>query len=198
MNDASIRDSFHKKALSKYHKSPDALVLDELGLKHGKCRADIAVINGKLSGYEIKSNEDTFVRLHDQVSAYNSVFDNATIIIGEKHKDKVNSYVPKWWGIIEARRLKNGTISFRTIRRPLRNPNIDPFSVAQLLWRAEAISILMELGHPKSKLSRCRREDLYNNLTETLSLRKLRNHVTHFLKSRKAWRLDSPQIRYGD
>ena len=72
MNDAQIRSSFHSKKLRRHHATPDTLVVDELGLKHGKCRADIAVINGHLIGYEIKSDDDSLHRLARQVEAYNA------------------------------------------------------------------------------------------------------------------------------
>ena len=58
MNDMLIRESFHRQVLKRYRRSPHTLVLNELGLRHGKCRADIAVVNGSLTGYEIKSDDD--------------------------------------------------------------------------------------------------------------------------------------------
>ena len=54
MNDGRIRAAFHGKILRRQHLCPETLVLDELGLMHGRCRADIAVVNGCLIGYEIK------------------------------------------------------------------------------------------------------------------------------------------------
>ena len=46
MKDIDIRINTHKKILLNHHKNDNTLVIDELGLKHGNCRADIAVING--------------------------------------------------------------------------------------------------------------------------------------------------------
>jgi len=73
MNDLEIRGSFHRKKLRLQHAHVDTLVVDELGLNHGECRADIAVINGHLVGYEIKSNKDSLRRLEGQVNSYNAV-----------------------------------------------------------------------------------------------------------------------------
>jgi hypothetical protein len=42
------------------------LVLDELGIDHGRQRADIAVINGRMTGYEIKSDRDTLAPLSNR------------------------------------------------------------------------------------------------------------------------------------
>ena len=100
MNDIEIRHYFHKKKLRKHHAAKNTLVVDELGLKHGKCRADIAVINGHLDGFEIKSDRDTLSRLSDQISVYNLVFDHATLIVGPRHIEEAKTQVPEWWGVI--------------------------------------------------------------------------------------------------
>src|SRR6266542_195867 len=116
MNDALIRENFSRKVLHRYHSTPDVLVIDELGLKHGKCRADIALVNGRLIGYEIKSDEDSLDRLDEQVKVYSAVFDRVTIIVGAKHAKVVSSLVPKWWGIIVGHRCAEGEVSFKTLR----------------------------------------------------------------------------------
>src|SRR4051794_28800137 len=99
MNDAVIRENLHRKVLGDYHACPHTLVLNELGLRHGEFRADIAVINGSLTGYEIKSDRDSLVRLVDQVKAYDSVFDHASVVVGCRHARSVASLLPPHWGI---------------------------------------------------------------------------------------------------
>ena len=83
MNDVEIRQNFHRKILRRQHAHKDTLVIDELGLQHGKCRADIAVVNGHLVGYEIKSSSDSLSRLKQQVESYNAVFDRVFIVAGD-------------------------------------------------------------------------------------------------------------------
>ncbi len=102
MNDPQIRSNFHSQKLPKYHNSSNTLVIDELGLKHGKNRADIAVINENLTGYEIKSDEDTLNRLSGQIKAYNDVFNKAAIVVGGRYYRQVKEKVPDWWGIFIA------------------------------------------------------------------------------------------------
>jgi hypothetical protein len=55
VRDRDVREALHRKVLKEHHGDADTLVLDELGLRHGTCRVDIAVVNGYLHGYEIKS-----------------------------------------------------------------------------------------------------------------------------------------------
>jgi hypothetical protein len=85
--------------LKTAHLDEDAFVIDELGLKHGAIRADIAVLNGSFVGYKIKTDRDTLNRLNPQVTAYSQIFDQAYVIIGNKHLKKVLKMEPAWWGV---------------------------------------------------------------------------------------------------
>lgn len=187
MNDTQIRQSFHLKRLHKHHADPNTLIIDELGLKHGKCRADIAVINSHITGYEIKSDEDSLCRLDKQIDSYSKVFDRATVVVSAKHVDIVYSRVPDWWGIIVTHQGYRGNISFETLRKPSMNREIDLLSVAQLLWSNEASSILIDLGVPQRVL-RQRRSFLYQYLVDLLGATELRSRVRECLKNRRNWR----------
>jgi hypothetical protein len=197
MNDAFIREHFHRKRLSKHRRDPDTIVVDELGLKHGRCRADIAVINGHLVGYEIKSDNDSLRRLPSQLDVYSAVFDRASVIACERHADAVKSLIPSWWGLIIATLGPRDGAAFVTLQRAQLNGTVDPFSVAQLLWRDEAVSILGGLGISRSQL-RVRRKLLYECLASELSIAQLRAHVRECLKARKNWRCPEPPPRGGD
>src|SRR4051812_32014446 len=65
--DSEIRAALHRKALRAFHHCNDTLVIDELGIAHAKARIDVAVINGCLHGFEIKSAADTLTRLPRQL-----------------------------------------------------------------------------------------------------------------------------------
>jgi len=183
MNDSEIRRNFHKKMLLRHHAAPQTLVLDELGLLHGAFRADIAVVNGKLIGYEIKSEEDSLDRLQNQIVAYDSVFDSIAIIITKRHRQAVTRRVPKHWGIVLSEKGKRGAVHFRIKRKFQQNPYVDPVSVARLLWKSEAIEILKEIGAPQSLL-KSQRVKLYRYLSRHLHIKKLKSAVRKCLKQR--------------
>jgi len=153
MNDYDIRINAHNKILKIHHKNSNTLIVDELGLKHGNCRADIAVINGKLHGFEIKSDKDTLSRLNNQIRIYDSIFDYSAIITGEKHYSKLVNYLPEHWGIVLCAKGNRGGIKFSTERKPKINTGSDPYSIAQLLWRNEAIDILKLEGMPNKEIN---------------------------------------------
>jgi hypothetical protein len=197
MNDTLIRESFHRQMLRWHHASPHTLVLNELGLRHGKCRADIAIINGSLTGYEIKSDQDSLDRLVEQVRTYSAVFDRALVITGAKHQARVLSLLPKWWGVIVCHQGTRGGIRFETWRTAVRNINVDPIAIAQLLWKSEALELLQNLGEPLS-ISRHPRSRLYELLVEVIELPQLQNRVRECLKKRRNWRHPEPLSPSGD
>ena len=62
---------------------PGTLIIDELPICRHAARADLAVINGHFSGYEIKSDRDTLKRLGSQVDAYCRVFDYVAVVTAQ-------------------------------------------------------------------------------------------------------------------
>lgn len=84
-NDFMIRSTLQKKLTDEYCTDGDTIIVNELGICQGSARVDMAVVNGSLNGYEIKSDMDTLQRLPIQKEYYSQVFDNMVIVIGEKH-----------------------------------------------------------------------------------------------------------------
>ena len=195
MNDVDIRQNFHKKILRRQHAQKDTLVIDELGLNHGKCRADIAVINGHLAAYEIKSNNDSLRRLEEQVKSYNAVFDRISIVVGDRYINSIQNYIPEWWGVIVSLRGPKGAVNFDIIREARTNKNIDPISIAQLLWRNEAEEILQQ-KKLSPRILRQPRAILYEYLVNTLNICELRRLVREYFKKRKNWRCPQSPSQY--
>ncbi len=197
MNEAQIRQSFHHRVLGRHHACANTLVVDELGLKHGRCRADIAVINGYLNGFEIKSDRDSLFRLSEQVVTYGAVFDRITAIVAERHLSSVQEIVPDWWGLIVCFCGPRGAVKFWTKKKPSINRSVDPFSVAQLLWSHEAREILGKKA-VSPRVLRQSRAVLYGCLTDLLSMPELRRTVRAYLMARKNWRCHKPALPDDD
>jgi hypothetical protein len=197
MNDTEIRQHFHQKYLERYRDIDGVRIVDELGLMHGACRADIAVVNGLLVGYEIKSEEDSLSRLERQIGAYDAIFDLINLIVCEKHRPIATDRLPKHWGIIVSVRELKGGIKFRRQRKAARNPNVDPFSLARLLWKSEAIEVLEKLGE-KRGLLRSSKAVLYRKLIDQISLQHLKRVVRTYLKKREGWRDQKRPSPNGD
>jgi hypothetical protein len=187
MNDAEVRENFHRKRLRRQHAHRGTLVVNELGLNHGRCRADIAIINERLIGYEIKSDSDSLKRLMEQVRSYNAIFDRVFVIVGERHVKHARKQIPKWWGMILSMKGPRGAVNFQTLRKGKTNDHIDPMSVARLLWRNEVVEMLRQRG-VSPRVLRQPRANLYECLVSILGTRELRRVVRECLKARRSWR----------
>jgi len=185
MRDRDIRAALHREIAAIYNDA-DTLVIDELGVCEGDARIDIAVVNGTLTGYEIKSEADTLQRLPRQADIYSRLLDQVTVVLSGCHLDKAKSIVPDWWGLTEVFE-RDEVIQFHKAREPQNNPCVDPFSLAQLLWRDEAILLLTHLGAQKGMLSKPR-PLLWKRLCEVTTLPELSALVRQQLKARETWR----------
>lgn len=192
MKDIDIRQILLSDLDQKYRSDPDTVIIEELGLCQGISRVDIAVVNGSIHGFEIKSDQDTLKRLPGQVEIYSRSLDEVTLVVGSKHLKEAMNLVPKWWGIITAKETEETTILSMRRKRKL-NPSPDPFAIVQLLWREEVFQALQERGL-HSGLASKPRTVLWNKLAEYLSFEELGSLVRFTLKSRENWRSDFQQV----
>lgn len=195
LRDGDIRRAAYRKLLRHAEACDDTLIIDELGLGHGACRVDIAVINGHIRGLEIKAEADTLVRLPRQIEAYGSVVDKATLIVAERHLRAAKEILPDWWGVIVAARSKSGAVTFQRVRGEHINRGTDPMMIARLLWRDEVVAMLRSRGESERAL-RAPRTELYRLLTRSVSVRTLSRLVRDTLKAREGWRDRTRLSRY--
>ncbi len=195
MRDADVRRILKQSLGLRYGAEPNTVVVEELGLCRGAVRADLAVVNGLLRGYEIKSDRDTLGRLSQQAQIYSRVFDMVTIVVAERHVDDAVTIIPNWWGVevVTAEKERCQLVCFRD---GAPNPSVDAMSVAQLLWRDEVIALLTKLGMPDA--TRQPRRVLWAALANSMSLDSLRGQVRGVLKTRNDWRFHSRRMLNGE
>lgn len=195
-NDLIIRSALKEILENRHAKDEKVRIIEELGVQHGTARVDIAVVNGIMHGYEIKSDQDTLQRLPEQIDIFNSVFDKMTLVVGKKHLHEAINIVPDWWGIIVAKINTNSPVIFNLIREGELNQGQDSVSVARLLWRQEALNILREKGEAKGFYSKPR-DSIYEKLALVLDQKTLREKVRETIFFRTDWRPDAPLILNG-
>lgn len=196
-NDQMIRSSFLRILENKHKNDKKVRIIEELGINHGDGRVDIAVINGVMHGYEIKSDKDTLKRLPEQIKSYNSVFDKITLIVSKNHLYNAIKIIPDYWGIILVKTNKNNKLIFQTIRKDELNKQQDKLSVARLLWKQEAIKILEEENEAKGFYSK-NKESIYYKLLNVLNKKSLNQKVRETIFHRLDWRLESPLLLNDD
>jgi hypothetical protein len=183
-SDAPSRD-VDVRALLKRHLAgaPAATptrILDELGLCEGDVRVDVAVINGELAGFEIKSPADTLARWEKQCRVYSKVLDRAWLVATEKSLAAAKA--PDWWGLIRVVETAN-QLGIRVWRDAKPNPSPDALAIAQLLWHAEALEALERRGLARGVRSK-RRSFAWQRMIEALTLDEIRSEVRAALQAR--------------
>lgn len=184
-----IRNYLHSKVLKEHEDMNDAKIIDELKLCQGEAIIDIAVFNGSINGYEIKSDSDTLERLPKQMEIYNKVFNKMTIVTGDKYIDNIFNIVPEWWGIIK---VINGTSkidNFVVVRENRENKYIDSTALIQLLWKDEILELL-DLFNIKSGVKSKSKKALWKITSDNIELKHIENFVRNKIKTRVNWRVD--------
>ncbi len=143
LRDSNIRPVLLRELKIRFSDKRHDLILEEFGCN--AARIDIAVVNGALHGFEIKSDCDSLERLEIQIPEYSKIFDYVTLISGKRLLESARSKVPVWWGISVAMRTDDSVIITK-MREPKKNPDLDSSSLAEMLWKRETIQCLQRSG----------------------------------------------------
>lgn len=182
MRDAEIRLALVGRLREAHSDLSDTWIRTEMPLCLGASRVDVCLINGNVTGFEIKSPRDTLARLPAQVCHYSKVLDFAVVVGAPRFVRKLEDVVPEWWGI-QAVTRSTDRVEFVVHRQPLANPSPDPESLAQMLWREEAWQELVDRGLHHG-LARATRWRLWDTLVEALTREELQEVVRKRLKAR--------------
>ena len=181
--DKSIRIAL-LEYLAETHSASDTAIISEFALSNCSARIDIAVVNGEMHGYELKSDSDSLKRLAQQVEAYNLIFDRVTLVVGKKHLVESLSFIPDWWGITVAKITSD---THNTLLLPIRhartNPSQDIRSIVNLLWKSEAVELLKTYTN-LDQGERMKKEIVCNNLIGKIEIKNLKKHVRYQLFTR--------------
>lgn len=130
-----------QKTVLGVHNLNTATLLSEF--RAGSSKADIVVVNGTTTVYEVKSERDKLSRLPSQISDYLSVFGRVNVIVAEKHIEYVEKTLPEIVGILCLTRRNQISI----VRQGLDNSgNVQSSSIFNSLSLSEASKVLVELG----------------------------------------------------
>jgi hypothetical protein len=130
----------HKILLGK-HSLQTASMINEFRV--GDCKADVAILNGTATVYEVKSERDSLTRLERQIAAYATVFAKVYVIAAEDHISAVNATVPDFVGIL----CLNRRHQISTLRDALDQPErTSPGAIFDSIRTEEARMVLASFG----------------------------------------------------
>lgn len=190
MNDPIIRHYLLKELKKKYISSGNDInrIVNEMSVCKGIARVDVAVINGSLHGYEIKSSEDTLIRLDNQLKTYFKCFDYISVITTEKHLNGVFVHCPENVGISEVISVGN-KVKIIQRRKAKKNRNVNAISVLELLWKNELLE-LANLNNLTKKINSKSKEFICSYIADNLNITRIQYSVRCLLKTREGWRSD--------
>ena len=109
----------------------------------GTCKADLAILNGTATVYEIKSERDSLTRLENQIFNYQKVFAKIYVIAGEAHINSVLESTSLDVGVMCLNR-RNQISKIRVAVD--RSDGVCPTAIFESLRTDEAHSILNDFG----------------------------------------------------
>lgn len=153
----------HKILLGR-HSLQTSVMLNEF--RTGISKADVAILNGTTTVYEIKSERDSLARLPQQVASYREVFANVNIITGQNHLDAVIDTVSSDVGVL----LLTDRFQISTIREALNIPErTNPLAVFDSIQLSEAKKILKLMGMDIPKVPNTQMHQVLRDQFSTLT-----------------------------
>lgn len=170
------RAALTHKILLGVHSLNTASMLTEFRV--GTAKADVVILNGTSTVYEIKSERDSLARLENQLTNYRKLFAKIYVIAGESHVQEVLDSTASDIGVMSLRQRNRIRIERETVERP---DLVCPITIFESLRAAEALIILQNLGIsvpdvPNTMLHRTMREcftrlapeDVHEQMVQTL------------------------------
>lgn len=171
------RAAISQKVLMGTHSLRTASMLNEFRV--GSCKADLVILNGTATVYEIKSERDSLARLVNQVENYKRVFAKVNVIASEGHIDGVLNTIPDDVGVMCLSKRYRITSVREAADRPER---ICPVTVFESLRMAEGIAILRAMGVAVPEVPNTRKHTAMRDLFATLDPVALHAEMVRTLK----------------
>lgn len=140
-----------------------------------RSRTDLTMVTeSALFGVEIKSDADTYARLKRQAKDYDRFYDYNIAVVGSTHAHHIAEHVPSHWGIITVEEAE-GVADFYILRKPVKNPNVNPADKITILWRPELAHIQEknEMAAYKQKSKRFVQEKILETVPEEVLWRQV-------------------------
>jgi len=135
------RSAITQKLLLGRHSLRTAAVIHEM--RAGSSKADVVVLNGTSTAYEIKSERDNLTRLPSQLASYRRVFASVNVVTSSRQCREVLAVIPDDVGLLAL----SDAYTIQVVREPLVLPQrTSPLEILQAVRSAEAVAILRGLG----------------------------------------------------
>jgi hypothetical protein len=166
-----------QKILLGRHSLQTASMLNEFRV--GGCKADIAILNGTATVYEVKSERDSLARLQRQIAAYMTVFSRVYVITAETHVNAVMASLPEEIGVLQLNRRHQISTLREAADRPERT---SPIAIFESLRTGEARLILQARGVSVPVVPNTQQSAVFRQLFGKLNPREAHESMVQVLK----------------
>lgn len=187
--DYVYRNAIIDKVVIGRHSINTATPLQEFRV--GSSLADLVVLNGTSTVYEIKSERDTLRRLPSQIKNYSKVFERTYVVTSAARLHRLGHDLPEHVGIITLSR----DYTLKTIREATTNWDlIDPIAISRTMTIPEACTALEHLGLPVPNVPNMLIRRAIDNAFKRLDARSCSQAFTSTLKSSRRPRVTQADI----
>jgi len=178
-NEYVYKNVLAQKIVLGIHSLTTSTMLSEL--RAGTSKADVVVLNGTSTVYEIKSELDSFARLASQIASYQKVFDKVVVITSEERIAELKTLVPPSVGIdVLTKRYQ-----IHTERGPVSSPEkLDQAMIFDTLRKEEYREILTKHFGSIPAVPNGRAYSVYKRLFCQLSPSVAHDEMVRILKRR--------------
>lgn len=175
-NEYIYKNLIAQKILLGKHSLESSTLLSEFRV--GTNKADLVLLNGCSTCYEIKTEYDSLVRLKDQLDSYLKMFDKVNVVCSKNMIEAVLHSSPLEVGVIELT-PKN---TLRTIREPIQTNFLDVQLMMQSLRKEEYQLIAENLYNLKIDVPNTRLYDLCEKIIQSYDSKSVRKCFLDTLK----------------
>lgn len=177
-NEYFLKNELTNFLFNNKHHTKEATVLNEVRVNDNK--ADLVIVNGKITAYEIKSEYDNLHRLKSQLSAYQQVFEEVYLVCDQKHLNKTKSILTDNIGILS---WENG--EFRKLKKASSNITIlNHHSIFDVMRKNEYSKIIQNEIKNVPKLPNTKIYCEYKKLFQQIDIKLILQYFNKILKDR--------------
>lgn len=177
-NEYVYKAAIAQKILLGRHSLRTATMLTEF--RAGNCKADIVILNGTSTVYEIKSERDNLDRLQPQLAAYGRIFGKVNVITGENHLESVLNNTNQEVGVLFLTKRFHISVAREATDN---SHNVSPEAIFDSLQLGESKAILESAGIQIPKLPNTQMFRALRNLFAALPPQEAHRGMVEALKA---------------
>ena len=173
------KNTLASKIIVENHSVDDSFLFMEFWANNSK--ADVVIVNGTTTVYEIKTELDSFRRLAGQIASYKKLFDEVNVVTHPSITTKVCSILDADIGVIELT-SENDLLTVRKAKSDL--DRLEPGSVFDSLRHTEYLTILANEFGLVPDFPNTERYTQCKQLFSRMSSQKVHKHFVQALRNR--------------